>query len=140
MDTPGDGAMAEIPFVPAPLRQSVKAEVVDGAIVVVGQRQKKRKRNKMVRGGDDGCEMPSTPPAHTKAEPGEIVPFDFASVPNILDDAPSQRSGELEDERAGKRHRSRKRLGAALDRESFPATPKDPREVRSGNVSHTFRP
>lgn len=112
MDTTGDGAMAEIPFVPAPLRQSVKAEVVDDAIVVVGQRQKKRKRNK-VAGivGDDGRETPSTPPAHTKAEPGEIVPFDFASVPNILDDAPSQRSGEPEDGRTRKRHRSRRGLG-----------------------------
>lgn len=111
-DTTGDdGATAEIPFVPAPLRQTVKPEVVDDAIVVVGQRQKKRKRNKKAGiGGDDGSETPSTPVAHTKVEPEEIVPFDFASVPNILDDAPSERS-ELEDKRAGKRLRSRKGMG-----------------------------
>ena len=111
-DTTGDdGATAEIPFVPAPLRQTVKAEAVDDTIVVVGQRQKKRKRNKKVGvGGDDSSETPSTPAGHTKVEPEEIVPFDFASVPNILDDAPSERS-ELGDERPGKRLRSKKGMG-----------------------------
>jgi len=114
-DTTGnDGATAEIPFVPAPLRQTVKAEVVDDAIVVVGQRQKKRKRNKKAGiGGDDSSETPSTPAAHTKVEPEEIVPFDFASVPNILDDAASERS-ELEAERAGKRLRSKKGKGKSF--------------------------
>lgn len=109
-----DGATAEIPFVPAHLRQTVKAEIVDDAIVVVGQRQKKRKRNKKAGiGGDDGSEMPSTPAAHTKTEPEEVVPFDFASVPNILDDASSDRC-ELEVERAGKRLRSKKGKGMSF--------------------------
>src|SRR5260221_9958462 len=109
--TGDDGATAEIPFVPAPLRQTVKAEVVDDAIVVVGQRQKKRKRNKKAGiSGDDSSETPSTPAAHTKTEPEEVVPFDFASVPNILDDASSDRS-ELEAARTGKRLRSKKGKG-----------------------------
>jgi exosome complex exonuclease RRP6 len=169
-DTAGDGAMTEIPFVPASRRQPVKAEVVDDAIVVVGQRQKKRKRNKNAGIGREGSHetTPSTPAdAHAKVEPEEILPFDFASVPNILDDAPGERS-ELEDGRTGKRRRSKKGLGefclflisfplrcnaglmlatclcdvmtgAALDRDSFPATPKDRREVRSGNVTRSFR-
>jgi exosome complex exonuclease RRP6 len=108
-DTTGDdGAMAEIPFVPVALRQTVKAEVVDEAIVVVGQRQKKRKRNKKAGiGGEDGSETPSATAAHTKVEPEEVVPFDFASVPNILDDASSDRC-DLQDERVGKRLRSKK--------------------------------
>ena len=111
-DTTGDdGATAEIPFIPASLRQTVKPEVVDDAIVVVGQRQKKRKRNKKAGvGGDDSSETPSTLAGHTKVEPEDIVPFDFASVPNILDDAPSER-GELGDERPGKRLRSKKGMG-----------------------------
>lgn len=107
-ETPADGAMIEIPFVPAPLRQTVKAEVVDDAIVVVGQRQKKRKRAKKAEtSGLSGREMPSTPREDTKAEPEEIVPFDFASAPNILDDVPS----EQEDGRPGKKRRGRKRSG-----------------------------
>ena len=31
-------------------------------------------------------------------------------------------------------------IGVALDRGSFPAAPKDRREVKGGNVTHTFRP
>jgi exosome complex exonuclease RRP6 len=160
-DAAGDEAMTEIPFVPAHLRQPVKAEVVDDAIVVVGQRQKKRKRNKKAVVGREGSHETSL---STPAE--EIEPFDFASVPNILDDAPGERS-ELEDGRAGKRRRPKKGMGefllflkrspssmkrgadvanasrlvvgAALDRDSFPAAPKDRREVRSGNVTRSFR-
>jgi exosome complex exonuclease RRP6 len=115
-DAADDGAMAEIPFVPAHLRHPIKAEVVDDAIVVVGQRQKKRKRKiKAGMDGDSNHEMSlsTSALAHPKAEPEEIVPFDFASVPNILDDTPSERS-ELEDGRAGKRHRSKKGLGGFL--------------------------
>jgi exosome complex exonuclease RRP6 len=111
-DTTGDdGAMAEIPFVPAALRQTVKAEVVDEAIVVVGQRQKKHKRNKKAGiGGEDSSESLSAPAAHTKVEPEEVVPFDFASVPNILGDASSDRC-ELEDERVGNGKRLRSKKG-----------------------------
>jgi exosome complex exonuclease RRP6 len=110
-ETAIDGAMAEIPFVPAALRQTVKAEVVDDTIVVVGQRQKKRKRSKKTEETDlDGVETPSAPTEDTKAEPEEIVPFDFASAPNILDDVPSELN-EQEGGRAGKRRRSKKRSG-----------------------------
>ena len=31
-------------------------------------------------------------------------------------------------------------IGTASDRGNFPSTPKDRRELRSGNVTHTFRP
>jgi len=131
-ETAVDGAMAEIPFVPAPLRQTIKAEVVDDTIVVVGQRQKKRKRSKKAEKTDLGdVETPSTPTEDTKAGPEGIVPFDFASAPNILDDVPSD---EQEGGRAGKRRRSKRRS----EREGL-ATPKDRRGIRSGNVTHTFR-
>jgi exosome complex exonuclease RRP6 len=108
-ETAVDGAMAEIPFVPAPLRQTVKAEVVDDTIVVVGQRQKKRKRSKKAEKTDlDGVvETPSTPTEDTRVKPEEVVPFDFASAPNILDDVPSEEEGG----RAGKRRRTKKRSG-----------------------------
>ncbi|KAI9510150.1 ribonuclease H-like domain-containing protein [Russula earlei] len=139
-DNPTDGAITEIPFVPAPLRQAVKTEVVDDAIVVVGQRRTKRKRTKKAEIDVDGsADIPSTPATIAKSEPEEIAPFDFASAPNILDDSPSEHS-EQEGRRRGTRLRSRKGLVAASERGSFPATPKDRREVRSGNMTHTFRP
>jgi exosome complex exonuclease RRP6 len=165
-----DGAMAEIPFVPAPLRQAVKPEVIDDAIIVVGQRQKKRKRTKMVgAGGEGSSEKSSTPVAKAKAEL-DVVPFDFASAPNLLDDSSGNHSEQEEKGRAGKRKRPKKgsgmcrliplpsagpftdyaagmvvgtrfvMIGTALERGSFPAAPKDRRELRSGNVTHTFRP
>jgi len=57
VDTAGDRALTEKPFVPAPLTQLVRAHVVNDAVVVVGQRQKKRKRNK--KGGMGGeCSEP----------------------------------------------------------------------------------
>lgn len=103
--------MAEIPFVPAAQRQTVKVEDVDDTIVVVGQRQKKRKRSKKAEKTDlGGAETPSTPTEDIKAAPEEIVPFDFASVPNILDDGPNELN-EQEGVRAGKRRRSKKRSG-----------------------------
>jgi exosome complex exonuclease RRP6 len=109
-ETAVDGAMAEIPFVPAALRQTVRAEVVDDTIVVVGQRQKKRKRSKKAEKTDlGGVETPSTPTEDTRAGPEEIVPFDFASAPNILDDAPSEFNEQ--EGRGGKRRRSKKRSG-----------------------------
>ncbi|KAI0298162.1 ribonuclease H-like domain-containing protein [Multifurca ochricompacta] len=133
------GATIEIPFVPAPLRQGVKSEVIDDAIIVVGQRQKKRKRAKkagIVDGGEG--EKSPTLAGKAKAEP-EVIPFDFASAPNILDDGTGGYS-EQEDGRAGKRKRQKKSLSGVSERGNFPAAPKDRREVRSGNVAHTFRP
>ncbi|KAI9436585.1 hypothetical protein H4582DRAFT_1961793 [Lactarius indigo] len=136
-DIPIDGETAEIPFVPAALRQTAKPEVIDDAIVVVGQRHNKCKRAKKAGiTDDDGDRERSTSvsAAKTKAKTEEVVPFDFASVPNILDDG--ERS-EQEDGRAVKTKRQKKAL---LERGDFPAAPKDRREVKSGNVSHTFRP
>ncbi|KAI0265554.1 ribonuclease H-like domain-containing protein [Gloeopeniophorella convolvens] len=123
--TPLVGATAEVPFVPAHQRQAAKQEVVEDALVVVGQRQKKRKRQKKADGASE------------KAEPVEdIVPFDFASAPNILDDG-----GERveEDSRAGKKKRQKRTGGGAVDRGGFAPAPKDRREVKSGNVTHSFR-
>ena len=113
-DATADGTIVDIPFVPEHLRQTVKAEIVDDAIIVVGQRQKKRKRTKKAGIGGDGSGEMSSTPAHAKAEPEVIVPYDFASAPNILDDAPDELS-ELEDGgRAGKRRRSKKGSGGFL--------------------------
>ena len=165
-----DGAMAEIPFVPAPLRQAAKPEIIDDAVIVVGQRQKKRRRTKLAGvEGEGSSEKSSTPGAKAKAEP-EVVPFDFASAPNILDDAPGGHSEHEEKGRTGKRKRPKKgsgmfrlflllsawpvtdhtagmilgtrfvMIGTALEPGSFPAPPKGRRELRSGNVTHTFRP
>ncbi|KAH9052259.1 hypothetical protein EDB87DRAFT_535734 [Lactarius vividus] len=45
-DVPIDRATTEIPFVLAALRQNAKSKVIDDAIVVVGQRQKKHKHTR----------------------------------------------------------------------------------------------
>ena len=99
-----DGATAEIPFVPASQRQTTsKPEIIDDAIVVVGQRQKKRKRAAKADVDND------KPTAKPKAE---VVPFDFASASNVLDD-------DVVPEQADARDRKRKRqkrgvLGACM--------------------------
>ncbi|KAI9440380.1 ribonuclease H-like domain-containing protein [Lactarius indigo] len=129
-DIPIDGATAEIPFVPAVLRQAAKPEVIDDAIVVVGQRQKKRKRAKKAGATDDDGDGK----AKTKTKTEEVVPFDFASPPNILDE------GERSEQEDGRVVRKKRQKMALLERGDFPAAPKDRREVKSGNVSHTFRP
>ncbi|KAI9436576.1 hypothetical protein H4582DRAFT_1961712 [Lactarius indigo] len=129
-DIPIDGATAEIeiPFVPAALRQTAKPEVIDDAIVVVGQLQKKRKRAKKAGTPDDDGDGEK-----------EVVPFNFASTPNILDDG---EWSEQEDRRAVKR-RQKKALLGAIGTCPIPLSGDDldRREVKSGNhVSHTFRP
>ncbi|KAH9979682.1 ribonuclease H-like domain-containing protein [Russula compacta] len=113
-DATADGTIAEIPFVPEALRQTLKAEIVDDAIIVVGQRQKKRKRTKKAGISDDGSGEMSSTPAYAKAEPEEIVPYDFASAPNILDGAPSELSEQGDGRRASKRQRSKKGPGGFL--------------------------
>ncbi len=106
-----DGATAEIPFVPAPLRQTAKPEVIDDAIVVVGQRQKKRKRAKKAGSTDDGDGERSTAvPAKGKVKTEDVVPFDFASASNILDDGAGGERSEQEDGKVGKRKRQKKAL------------------------------
>jgi len=73
----------EIPFVRSDQRQSQLASIPDDTIVVVGQaRQKKRKRTK-----SKGLRDPSTMDGENTAE-DEI--FDYATMPNILDDVPPE--------------------------------------------------
>lgn len=100
-----DGATAEIPFIPASLRQTAKPEIIDDAIVVVGQRQKKRKRAKKAGATGDGDGETAVIQAKAKAKTEEVVPFDFASAPNILDDG---EGSEKEDGKVGKRKRQKK--------------------------------
>ena len=92
VDVAIDGATAEIPFVPASQRQTTsKPEVIDDAIVVVGQRQKKRKRAAAAaKKADVDSDKPTAKP-----KAAEVVPFDFASASNILDDdgVPEQADG-----------------------------------------------
>ncbi|KAF8258793.1 hypothetical protein EI94DRAFT_1814578 [Lactarius quietus] len=124
-----DGATPEIPFVPASQRQTTNPDIVDYTIAVVDQRQKKRKRAKKAgttADNDGDGKMEAT------AEAEEVVPFDFQSAPNILDDGVE----EHEDRKAGKGKLQKR---GVLDRGDFPAVPEDQREVKSGNISRTFR-
>lgn len=85
----------EIPFVPAAQRQITKTTTIveekeKDTIVIVGQsKTKKRKRTRTSAAGGSqsrGTEIKAEPTSGESAV--EAEPFDFASVPNILDDNP----------------------------------------------------
>ena len=76
----------------------VETDVVEDTIVVVGQpRQKKRKRAKMSSDSKESTPgvQPPKKARNKKAEVEEdqtvedVEPFDYASAPNLLDDAPA---------------------------------------------------
>ncbi|KAF9015850.1 hypothetical protein BDZ89DRAFT_435244 [Hymenopellis radicata] len=129
---------AEVPFVPA--SQRAKREVVEDSLVVVGQaRQKKRKRTTTIVN-----EETSTPPSGSKskkakASDGESAtkeeePFDFASIPNVLDQVPASH-----EEKRVKKKGKQKKGGTGYTYGDFPAPPKAQNDLKSGNRSHTFK-
>ncbi|KAG2340168.1 hypothetical protein BDR05DRAFT_555688 [Suillus weaverae] len=118
----------EIPFIPTDQRQLRLAPVSDDTIVVVGQaRQKKRKRIK--------TSVLGKPPTGDQVVTGEDEVFDYATVPNLLDDLPP--APEELDTRKKKKQRA-KGTGV-IEYGDFRAPPRDMREVKSGNKTHTFR-
>ncbi|KAK7061210.1 exosome complex exonuclease RRP6 [Favolaschia claudopus] len=145
---PALGMQVEVPYVPAAQR-APKQEVVDDSIVVVGQaRQKKRKRAKTdpeVDGDGTGVlaaaaaaeGSPSPKKSAKKGKHEEIVEeveaFDFASAPNILDDAPAEEDNRVKKRKKQKKGKDKPTYG------DFPAPPKAHSEVKSGNRSHTFK-
>jgi exosome complex exonuclease RRP6 len=81
----------EVPFVPLSQRQTVAREVIDDSVVIVGQRQqKKRKRNKEKKEKSHVAEQEQEEPEQ------DVQPFDYASVPNILDDDSETRGDPVE--------------------------------------------
>ncbi|KAF8184172.1 hypothetical protein BJ912DRAFT_975089 [Pholiota molesta] len=131
------GMQVEVPYVPAAQRSTKRVEVVEqDTIVTVGQARQKRKRKagegKEQAGSgvlEDGASSDSKPNAK-KTPVGAVELFDFAAVPNILDDNP-----DMED-RKKKRQRKQNKGNFYGD---FPAPPKAHSEVKSGNQSHTFK-
>jgi exosome complex exonuclease RRP6 len=87
------GMEVEIPFVPASRRQPVQA--LEDSIVVVGQvRQRKRKKvAKLPQSGSaqsrSSADGTSEKVEQTEDPENEAESFNFAAVPNILDDNPS---------------------------------------------------
>lgn len=126
--TDGILGQVEIPFIPTDQRQPRLAPVSDDTIVVVGQaRQKKRKRIKTTALGK--------PPTGDQDDTGEDEVFDYATVPNLLDDLPP--TPEELDTRKKKKQKA-KGTGV-IEYGNFRAPPRDMREVKSGNKTHTFR-
>ncbi|KIK48040.1 hypothetical protein CY34DRAFT_21042 [Suillus luteus UH-Slu-Lm8-n1] len=126
--TDGILGQVEIPFIPTDQRQPRLAPVSDDTIVVVGQaRQKKRKRIKTTALGK--------PPTRDQDDTGEDEVFDYATVPNLLDDLPP--TPEELDTRKKKKQKA-KGTGV-IEYGNFRAPPRDLREVKSGNKTHTFR-
>jgi exosome complex exonuclease RRP6 len=103
----------EIPFVPASQRKA--AQVVEDSIVVVGQaRQRKRKRTKaavedvdslrLANGLDGKKARDEQPNVISKDEVAgdEDEPFDFSTVPNILDNNSDNEASSLKKKRKQK--------------------------------------
>ncbi|KAF5360491.1 hypothetical protein D9756_004521 [Leucocoprinus leucothites] len=134
------GMQIEIPFVPASQRQTTTAVVVGekekDTIVVVGQsKSKKRKRTKSTVATKDKIKENEGTPSSTGGEAeGEGETFDFASVPNILDDNPEVQPGE----RKPVKKKQKKGKGGQFFGD-FPAPPKAHSEFKGGNQSHTFK-
>ncbi|KAL0062975.1 exosome nuclease subunit [Marasmius tenuissimus] len=126
----------EVPFVPT--SQRVKNEPVeDNNIVVVGQaRQKKRKRVKAAEpSGEPSNESDTRKRKKAKSPAAGGVPqqpFDFDSVPNVLDE-PSPVEDPVPKKRGKTKAKDKSFTG------NFPAPPKAHRELRSANKSHTFK-
>lgn len=118
----------EIPFIPTDQRQPRLAPVSDDTIVVVGQaRQKKRRRIKTTAFGN--------PPTGDQDDTGEDEVFDYTTVPNLLDDLPP--APEELDTRKKKKQKTKG--SGVIEYGNFRAPPRDMREVKSGNKTHTFR-
>ena len=79
----------EIPYVPAGQRPTKRIEDERDTIIVVGQARQKRKR-KTGEGKEPEASTSRDDATSSMIVPkqDEIEPFDFAAVPNILDDNP----------------------------------------------------
>jgi len=155
--------VVEIPFVAASQRTTIlkptpsaissstpstkAAEEVD-TIVVVGQARGKRKRDRNMSKINESEEQGSGDASE------EASSFDFANVPNILDDVPVE-TGEGKKRKKAKKEKGRKgelnvlsnyfpltsvdAIGPTSFYGDFPAPPKAHSELKSGNQSITFR-
>jgi exosome complex exonuclease RRP6 len=149
--------MIEIPYVPASQRRLQVIE--EDSIVVVGQpRPKKRKRPKaaVLESEPTSKEGSVDRSSANKDKAQQILePFDYSTVPNILDDAPGP---ETEPEMKRKKRKGGKSkgtcgalghnlladapihlLGGKIEYGDFPAPPKAHRELKAGNQSKTFK-
>jgi exosome complex exonuclease RRP6 len=137
-----ENGQIEIPFVPAAQRKPITELEMEGEIVVVGQRQKKRKRDRKakVQIEDDSLPASTAPsPPPLPSPQAELEPFDYASAPNVLDEG-----AEFLDDGSGKKGKKRKlgkreARGAVFQYGDFPAPPRNPTDIRSGNKSYTYR-
>ncbi|KAF8895358.1 hypothetical protein BD779DRAFT_721231 [Infundibulicybe gibba] len=144
-DTAGHDAapsttQVEIPYVPASQRGSARANVEDTIIVVGQARQKKRKRVKdtpnplePAASADGPQPQKEEKVALTEGDTETQNPFDFSSVPNILDN--DSHITEVKK----KRQKKQKNSKGGMFYGDFRAPPKAHSELKSGNQSHTFK-
>ncbi|KIK81701.1 hypothetical protein PAXRUDRAFT_35796 [Paxillus rubicundulus Ve08.2h10] len=151
--SPSPAAPIEIPFVPAHQRQSqtnslIYAPLEDDTIIVVGQggaRQRKRKREKTRGAGKMTLLKSGTSSggaAESEASTGsleEMDEFDYSKVSNLLD-GDGKEDAKLGGAGERKKKKQRQVRGSGLfEYGNFRAPPRDQREVKSGNKTHTFR-
>ncbi|KZV86994.1 hypothetical protein EXIGLDRAFT_711949 [Exidia glandulosa HHB12029] len=139
----------EIAFVPKGGRTTVDPNAGDD-IVVVGLRQKKRKRTKAVSGdAAETAEDTTTQTARrkkSKAEPvnggqaEDVKEFDYSSVPNLLDNDDPQATAAPETEgKKKKKDKAPAKKTGGIDYGNFPKPPRNRSEMKAGNMARTFR-
>ncbi|KAH7915435.1 hypothetical protein BJ138DRAFT_86795 [Hygrophoropsis aurantiaca] len=146
----------EIPFIPLNKRHTqIGTDILDDSIVVVGQaRQKKRKRPN-TSGPRTAKSESSEAEHHQMAESSasgptgskhklyqkqdescqDVAPFDYATAPNLLDDNDSLEVNS----NPPKKKKQKQMKSGVIEYGNFRAPPRDFREVRSGNKTHTFK-
>ncbi|KAG6332085.1 hypothetical protein ID866_7003 [Astraeus odoratus] len=111
----------------------------DDTIVVVGQanaRQRKRKREKN-RSRTSQSDHHAGSDAVITDQEAKTAAFDYSSAPNLLDGGESDRLDEGSS-RKSKKAKQNRDPGFTLSAK-FRALPRDQREVKNGNKTHTFR-
>ncbi|KIJ54917.1 hypothetical protein M422DRAFT_775114 [Sphaerobolus stellatus SS14] len=136
--SPDPAVVAEISYVPAAQRQTAKSEIVeDDGIIVVGQRQtqKKRKRKDKVK-DNDSTDSPAPSDAKKRKsdeedeDTADVMPFDFSTAPNILDDPNSSSAAPAK--------KKREKRAPTVQYGNFGPAPKNLSEMKGGNQSKTF--
>ncbi|KAI6147295.1 ribonuclease H-like domain-containing protein [Pisolithus tinctorius] len=134
----------EIPFVPEHQRQSRSsvhpyAPIADDTIVVVGQAGAQGSANENARGIRARYRKRDLIPAAVGGDrEAEVEAFDYSSVPNLLDGGDKRERTSEENDRKKKKPRQSK-VSRPPMQANIRAGPRDQREVKSGNKTHTFK-
>ncbi|GJJ15757.1 hypothetical protein Clacol_010035 [Clathrus columnatus] len=145
---PDPAAVAEIPFVPASQRPTIIQDPITNDNIVVVGRQNKRKRkdkNKETTEEGDNKETDGSPAPFKKQKSQEverkaIEPHDFSKEKNILDESARDAvPTSIPNKKKRKDNKKDASKGGEKTGTSFGPAPRNRSEIKSGNMSGTFR-